>query len=33
MAPEYYLSEDRLKGLIWSNRKEEDKGRIGRLLE
>lgn len=26
VAPEYYLSEDRLKGLIWSNQKEEEKG-------
>lgn len=24
--PSYYLSEDRLKGLIWSNQKEEEKG-------
>lgn len=27
VAPHYYLSEDRLKGLIWSNEKEEAKGR------
>lgn len=26
VAPEYYLSEERLKGLIWSNEKEEQKG-------
>ena len=27
VAPEYYLSEDRLKGLIWSNEKEAQAGR------
>lgn len=27
VAPEYYLSEDRLKGLIWSNQKEQEAGR------
>lgn len=27
VAPHYYLSEDRLKGLLWSNEKEEAKGR------
>lgn len=27
VAPHYYLSEDRLKGLVWSNEKEEAKGR------
>lgn len=27
VAPEYYLSEDRLKGLIWSNEKEAAAGR------
>lgn len=27
VAPNYYLSEDRLKGLIWSNQKESDAGR------
>ena len=26
VAPEYYLSEERLKGLVWSNQKEEEKG-------
>ena len=27
VAPNYYLSEERLKGLIWSNEKEEAQGR------
>ena len=27
VAPNYYLSEERLKGLIWSNQKEADAGR------
>lgn len=27
VAPNYYLSEDRLKGLIWSNQKETEAGR------
>ena len=27
VAPNYYLSEDRLRGLIWSNQKEADAGR------
>ena len=27
VAPEYYLSEDRLKGLVWSNEKEREAGR------
>ena len=27
VAPEYYLSEERLKGLIWSNEKEKQAGR------
>lgn len=26
VAPEYYLSEERLKGLVWSNQKEEANG-------
>lgn len=27
VAPHYYLSEERLKGLIWSNQKEQEQGR------
>lgn len=27
VAPEYYLSEERLQGLVWSNRKEAEAGR------
>ena len=27
VAPHYYLSEDRLKGLVWSNEKEQEAGR------
>ena len=32
VAEEYYLSEERLKGLIWSNQKEEANGNKDRFL-